>query len=69
MRILPDYWSLDSNFCQIFHFIISVLQLCRFFLPLPALHRLQGVRTGELEAKRQKYVNFLDFISFSQKKI
>ena len=26
-----------------------------------ALHRPKGVRIGEFEAKRRKYVNFLDF--------
>ena len=29
-----------------------------------ALHRLQGVRIGEFEAIRRKYVNFLDFDFF-----
>ena len=29
-----------------------------------ALHRPQGVRIGELEAIRRKYVNFLDFDFF-----
>ena len=31
---------------------------------LKALHRPQGVRIGELEAIRRKYVNFLDFDFF-----
>ena len=38
------------------------------FLTIPAslkaLHRPQGVRIGELEAIRRKYVNFLDFDFF-----
>ena len=50
---------------SIFHFNISVYHAV-FNYPsfLKALHRPQGVRIGEFEAIRRKYVNFLDFDFF-----